>query len=66
MAVQGRMNATMSVIVCALAGGVLGDVAGTRLTLLLSALGELLAAVWLLFSPVRSLRRQPNLGESKI
>ena len=66
---QGRMNATLSFIAGAavplggLLGGVLGETVGLRPTLLLAALGEILAALWLLFSPVRSLREQPALME---
>ena len=66
---QGRMNATLSFIAGAavplggLLGGVLGETIGLRPTLLLAALGEILAALWLLFSPVRSLREQPALTE---
>ncbi len=62
---QGRMNATMSFIVGAavplggLLGGVLGETIGVRSTLWLAALGEILAALWLFLSPVRSLREQP-------
>lgn len=58
----GRMNATLDFTVAALiplgalAGGLLGEWLGLRTTLLLAAGGELLAVVWLLFSPVRTLR----------
>jgi MFS family permease len=64
---QGRMNATMSFIVWGivplggLLGGGLGETIGLRLTLLLAALGEILAVLWLLFSPMRSLQEQPAL-----
>jgi MFS family permease len=66
---QGRMNATMSFIAWGaiplggLLGGGLGEVIGLRLTLFLAALGEILAVLWLLLSPLRSLREQPVLVE---
>jgi MFS family permease len=66
---QGRMNATLSFVAGAavplggLLGGVLGQTVGLRPTLLLAALGEILAVLWLLLSPVRSLREQPALME---
>ena len=65
---QGRMNATMSFIAWGvvplggLLGGGLGEMIGLRSTLLLAALGELLAALWLFCSPVRSLREQPTFA----
>jgi hypothetical protein len=43
-----------------LLGGGLGEVIGLRPTLLLAALGEMLAVLWLLLSPMRSLRKQPG------
>jgi MFS family permease len=66
---QGRMNATMSFIAwgCVplggLLGGGLGEAIGLRPTLLLAALGEISAVLWLLLSPMRSLREQPALME---
>ena len=62
---QGRMNATFSFIAGAtvplggLLGGLLGESIGLRAALLLSAFGEMLGTLWLLFSPLRSLREQP-------
>jgi MFS family permease len=64
---QGRMNATMSFVgwsivpLGGLLGGGLGEVMGLRPTLLLAALGEILAVLWLLLSPMRSLREQVSL-----
>jgi len=61
---QGRINATMSFIVGiamplgGLLGGFLGEIIGIRPTLLLAALGEILSVLWLVLSPVRSLREQ--------
>jgi MFS family permease len=66
---QGRMNATMSFIAGAvvplggLLGGGLGETIGLRPTLLLAALGEIFTVLWLLLSPMRSLREQPALME---
>ena len=66
---QGRMNATMSFIAAGsvplggLLGGGLGEMIGLRPTLVLAALGEMLAVLWLILSPIRSLREQPALME---
>ncbi len=66
---QGRMNATLSFIAAGsvplggLLGGGLGEMIGLRSTLVLAALGEMLAALWLILSPIRSLREQPALVE---
>lgn len=63
---QGRMNASMRFIVWgtmpigSLLGGVLGDTIGLWPTMLVGAVGGLLAPLWLLFSPVRGLRAQPT------
>ncbi len=61
----GRMNASFRFIVWgmmplgALLGGFLGAQIGLRPTLAVSVIGGLLAPLWVLFSPVRSLRTQP-------
>jgi predicted MFS family arabinose efflux permease len=47
----------------ALLGGLLGERLGVRETLFLAAGGELLAALWLLASPIRRLREAPAPGE---
>ena len=66
---QGRMNATLSFIAAGsvplggLLGGGLGEMIGLRPTLVLAALGEMLAVLWLILSPIRSLREQPALME---
>lgn len=58
----GRMSATLEFTVAALiplgalVGGLLGEWIGLQPTLLLAVGGELLAVIWLLFSPVRTLR----------
>lgn len=63
---QGRMNATMRFLVWGtmplggLAGGALGEVLGLRGAIGVAAVGELLAFLWVLFSPVRSLRQIPE------
>ncbi len=62
----GRMNATMRFVVWgvlpigALIGGVLGAVFGLRTTLWIGALGQTLAGIWLLASPMRHLRDFPD------
>jgi MFS family permease len=62
----GRMNATMRFVVWgvlpigALLGGILGAVFGLRTTLWIGALGQALAGIWLLASPMRQLRDFPE------
>ena len=62
----GRMNATMRFVVWgvlpigALIGGVLGAIFGLRTTLWVGALGQALAGIWLLASPMRRLRDFPD------
>jgi len=62
----GRVNASMQVLTegavlpGALVGGLLGETIGPRPTLLLAACGAMLSALWLFFSPLRSLRAQPE------
>jgi predicted MFS family arabinose efflux permease len=46
----------------ALLGGLLGETIGPRATMLVGALGTLPAALWLVFSPIRSLRQAPIRG----
>jgi hypothetical protein len=64
-ALRGRVSATTRVLVGGLAplgallGGVLGERIGLQATLALAAGGELLAALWLLASPLRVLRDMP-------
>jgi len=58
----GRMNASMRFLVWGamplggLLGGALGSAIGVRSTLLVAAIGQSLAFLWLFFSPLRSLR----------
>jgi MFS family permease len=62
----GRMNATMRFIVWgvlpigALLGGVLGSFIGLRPTLWIGAIGQAIAGVWLLASPMRTMRDFPE------
>jgi MFS family permease len=63
---QGRMNASMRVLVWgpipvgALLGGAMGTLLGVRTTILLTAIGTSLAFLWVLFSPVRSVKEIPT------
>ncbi len=67
---QGRMNATMRFIVWgvmpigSVLGGLLGSVLPLRLTILLGAILSSTAFVWVLASPVRSLRDIPKASRS--
>ncbi len=63
---QGRMNATMRFLVWgtmpigSLLGGFLGETIGLRPTMWVAALGMTLTTLWVLLSPVRALREQPE------
>ena len=63
---QGRLNASMRVLVWgpipagAILGGALGTLIGVRDTILFSAIATSLAFLWVLFSPVRSVRVIPE------
>jgi predicted MFS family arabinose efflux permease len=65
---RGRVSATVRVLtsgvvpVGALAGGLLGEAIGLRATVLVGAAGVMLAFLWVLLSPVRSLRSLPAEG----
>jgi Na+/melibiose symporter-like transporter len=67
---QGRMNGVMDslqvglVPIGALVGGVLGQTIGLRPTLFLAAVGELAAVIWLLLTPVWSLRDLPEPSDA--
>lgn len=62
----GRMNASMRFLVWgtmpvgSLLGGLLGELIGLRATLLVAALGGFLSVLPILFSPVRTLQKQPD------
>ena len=43
-------------------GGVLGQSIGPQWTLVLAGGGEILACMWIAFSPVRRLRTLPNIA----
>lgn len=66
----GRVNAAMQMLfrgilpIGALTGGALAGWVGVRTTLVTCSIGVLLATLWLVFSPIRSLRREssPGLG----
>jgi MFS family permease len=63
---QGRMNASMRFLVWgtiplgALAGGITATVFGIRTAVGISAIGGSLAFLWVLLSPVRSLKKVPE------
>jgi predicted MFS family arabinose efflux permease len=60
----GRMNASMTFVVFgiptigALFGGTLGQSIGLQKTLVVAAIGEILACLWIFFSPIRKVREQ--------
>lgn len=62
----GRMNASLrfigigAMIIGSLIGGVLGDLIGLRPTLWISVAGMAFGGLWILFSPVFTLRRPPE------
>jgi predicted MFS family arabinose efflux permease len=65
----GRVNASMHLLFQgvlpfgALAGGTIAQAMGVRQALLIGAIGVLLSAIWLVFSPVRRLRELPHAVE---
>jgi MFS family permease len=65
-AIQGRMNATMRFIVWgtiplgSIVGGVLGTIVGVHSAIWIGAFGSCLPFLWVLLSPVRSLRTMPE------
>lgn len=73
--VLGRVNASMQFLVAGVGplglilGGLLGEALGMRPTLVMGAMGGLLACLWLILSPVRRLQDYPSppaLGGSYI
>lgn len=66
---QGRMNATMRVLVWgtlplgAIVGGVIGEIYGLYVGVLVGGLGQLLGFLWTLFSPVWKLKTIPDQVE---
>lgn len=69
LSLQGRMNASMRFLVWgtiplgSLTGGALGEVVGIHTTLLIGAIGGLLAVFWVFFSPVRILIHAPSIED---
>ncbi|MHB1416247.1 MAG: MFS transporter [Chloroflexota bacterium] len=67
---QGRMHATMRFLVWgtmpvgSLLGGVLGEVIGLRGAIIVATAGSATGVLWILFSPVRTLREQPRQVEA--
>ena len=68
-ALLGRMNASVRFVVWgtlplgALFGGAMGSWIGVRPTLLIGALGEWAACLWVIYSPLFHMRDLPVLGE---
>ena len=66
---QGRANASYRLLVSgalplgSLLGGTLGAWLGLQLTLVVSALGLLSTALWIIFSPIPGLRALPDIPE---
>ena len=66
LAMQSRMNATMRFIVWgtipigSLMGGVMATVLPVRVALIIAALGSFSSTLWVLFSPLRTLREMPE------
>jgi predicted MFS family arabinose efflux permease len=62
--ILGRVNAAMQLLfrgllpIGALAGGALAQYTGVRRTILVCSVGVLLSSLWLIFSPVRTLKRE--------
>ncbi len=70
---QGKMNATMRFLVWGvfpvggLLGGMMGDVVGLRTVLLISGIGTLISAIWVVLSPVgrvASIREDVESGDN--
>jgi MFS family permease len=65
-ALLGRMNASVRFVVWGtmplggVVGGVLGEVIGVRATILCAGLGQVVAALWLIFSPLFGMRDVPE------
>ena len=64
---MGRVNAFIDLLfrgilpLGALAGGAIADIIGMRTTLLAAAIGFLLSTLWLVFSPIRHVRKLPPM-----
>ena len=61
----GRVNASVQILrlgatlVGSLVGGLIGNAIGVRTTLVAGAFGSLLSTIWLVTSPIRTLRTAP-------
>jgi MFS family permease len=68
---QGRMNATMrwfvwgTIPIGGILGGALGTLLGVREAVLIGALGEMVAILPVLFSPVRGIRKMPQPADDE-
>lgn len=64
---QGRLNASMRFLICSalpigsLVGGAAGEAIGLLPTVMLASMGMLSASLWVLFSPVASLRGERSV-----
>jgi MFS family permease len=64
---MGRVNAFIDLLfrgilpLGALAGGAIADIIGMRTTLLAAAIGFLLSTLWMVFSPIRHVRKLPPM-----
>ncbi|MGH3168287.1 MAG: MFS transporter [Trebonia sp.] len=67
----GRINASYRFVaigvvpIGALLGGVLGDEAGLRPTLFVAAAGIFAASLWIVFSPIRTMRQVPEIQRAQ-
>ncbi len=67
---MGRMNASVRfiewsmILLGLLLGGVLGETVGLRAALFCAFGGQLLAPLWLAFSPVRTLQHHPAMEDA--
>jgi predicted MFS family arabinose efflux permease len=70
--VLGRVNAAMQMLnrgllpIGSLAAGILGEMIGLRPTLAVGAAGLLLSSLWLVLSPIRTMRDYPHQEDHSI
>ena len=68
----GRVNASThflklgAMVAGTLIGGVLGESMGVRMTLFVGAFGLVLSVLWLVFSPIRTMRDYPHCENRSI
>lgn len=66
----GRVNATIELLAAgigplgALVGGALGTLVGVQATLFIAVLGLLTSAFWIVFSPIRTLEKMPEIDDN--